>query len=82
MTEMARLQRMVRADQILAEMKAGNYLTQEQFDKALAGDYCASTIRLLFLSLALYVFQGPDSNDRRNARGSNYYFLIAPCNPS
>jgi hypothetical protein len=38
MTEMARLQRMVRADQVLADMKAGNYLTQEQLDAELAGD--------------------------------------------
>lgn len=38
MAELARLQRMVRADQILAEMKAGNYLTQEQFDAELAGN--------------------------------------------
>lgn len=36
MAEMARLQRMVRADQVLAEMKAGNYLTQEEFDAELA----------------------------------------------
>jgi len=38
MNEMARLQRMIRADQILAEMKTGKYLTQEQFDKSLAGE--------------------------------------------
>ena len=35
MTEMARLQRMIRADQILAEMKTGKYLTQEQLDAEL-----------------------------------------------
>jgi PHD/YefM family antitoxin component YafN of YafNO toxin-antitoxin module len=38
MAELARLQRMIRADQILAEMKAGNYLSQEEFDKALAAE--------------------------------------------
>jgi PHD/YefM family antitoxin component YafN of YafNO toxin-antitoxin module len=38
MAELARLQRMIRADQILVEMKAGNYLSQEEFDKALAGE--------------------------------------------
>ncbi len=37
-TEVARLRRMVRADQIVAEMKTGNYLTQEQFDATMAGD--------------------------------------------
>lgn len=37
MAEMARLQRMIRADQILAEMKVGNYLTQEEFDAEMAG---------------------------------------------
>jgi len=34
--EVGRLRRMVRADQIVAEMKAGNYLTQEQLDATLA----------------------------------------------
>lgn len=38
MTELARLQRMVRADQILADMKAGHYLSQEAFDKELANE--------------------------------------------
>ena len=38
MAELARLQRMIRADQIVAEMKAGQYLTQEQFDAELAGN--------------------------------------------
>jgi PHD/YefM family antitoxin component YafN of YafNO toxin-antitoxin module len=38
MAELARLQRMIRADQSLAEMKAGQYLTQEQFDAELAGN--------------------------------------------
>ncbi len=38
MAELARLQRMIRADQILAEMKAGNFLTQEEFDAELAGN--------------------------------------------
>lgn len=37
MAEMSRLQRHIRADQILAEMKAGHYLTQEEFDAELAG---------------------------------------------
>lgn len=37
-SEVARLRRMVRADKILAEMKAGDYLTQEQFDATVAGD--------------------------------------------
>jgi PHD/YefM family antitoxin component YafN of YafNO toxin-antitoxin module len=37
MAQLARLQRHIRADQLLAEMKAGNYLTQEQFDAELAG---------------------------------------------
>ncbi len=36
--EVARLRRMVRADQIVAEMKAGSYLTQEEFEKAMAGN--------------------------------------------
>ena len=36
MAEMARLQRMIRADQILAEMKGGNYLTQEEFGAEMA----------------------------------------------
>jgi len=34
--EMARLKRHARATEILAEMKAGNYLTQEEFDAELA----------------------------------------------
>jgi len=36
--ELSRLQRMMRADQIVAEMKAGNYLTQEELDNAMASD--------------------------------------------